>query len=90
MDVSWLTHERIRSAVVVAVLTLLAQGLPGLSQEGPDDLHRLLKMFFVLAGVGTGIALAGYAIPSKVLQIAGIALIFLGVAVFVAAIGAYG
>lgn len=75
---------------MVAVLTLVAQGLPGLTQDGPDDLHRLLKMFFVLAGAGTGLALLGYAAPSKALQIAGIALIFLGVAVFVAAIGAYG
>jgi hypothetical protein len=72
------------------MLTFVAQSLPGLSDEGPDDLHRLLKMFFVLAGVGTGLALAGYAIPSKALQIAGIALIFLGVAVFMAAIGTYG
>jgi hypothetical protein len=75
---------------VVAVLTLVAQGLPGLSQDGPDDLHRLIKMFFALAGAGTVIALAGYGIPSKALQIAGIAMIFLGVGLFVAAIGVYG
>jgi hypothetical protein len=72
------------------MLTLVAQALPGLSEEGPDDLHRLLKMFFVLEGVGAAITLAGYAFPSKALQIAGIALIFLGVAVFVAAVGTYG
>jgi hypothetical protein len=72
------------------VLTLLAQGLPGLSQDGPDDLHRLLKMFYVLFGAGVVISFAGYGIPSKTLQIAGIALIFLSTAVFVAAIGTFG
>jgi hypothetical protein len=93
-----LTAQRIRGplaaytlrSVVVSLLTLLAQGTPGLSQEGPDDLQRLLKMFYVLAGAGTLIALAGYAIPSKTLQIVGIALIFLGVGVFVAAVGSFG
>ncbi|MGI8749412.1 MAG: hypothetical protein ACR2J6_02485 [Thermoleophilaceae bacterium] len=69
------------------MLTLLAQGL---TQDGPDDLQRLLKMFYVLFGVGVLISFAGYAIPSKTLQIVGIALIFLSTGVFVAAIGSFG
>ena len=72
------------------MLTLLAQGLPGLTQEGPDDLHRLLRMFYVLFGLGVVLAFLGYGIPSKTLQIVGIALIFLGTGVFVAAIGSFG
>jgi hypothetical protein len=72
------------------VITLLAQGLPGLTQDGPDDLQRLLKMFYVLFGAGVLISFAGYGIPSKTLQIVGIALIFLSTGVFVAAIGSFG
>ena len=71
------------------MLTLLAQGMPGLTQDGPADLQRLLKMFYVLFGAGALISLA-YGIPSKALQIVGIALIFLSTGVFVAAIGAFG
>jgi hypothetical protein len=76
---------------VLAALTHLAQGgLPGLGQEGPEDLQRLLKMFYVLFVGGAVIAVLGYAIPSKMLQIVGIALIFLSTGVFVAAVGSYG
>ncbi len=76
---------------MIAVLTLLAQGgAPGLDQEGPEDLQRLLKLFYVLFGVGVAVAILGYAIPSKLLQIAGIALIFLSTGVFIAAVGSYG
>lgn len=75
----------------MAALTLLAQGgLPGLNQDGPDDLQRLLKMFYVLFAGGVVIAALGYAIPSKMLQIFGIGLIFLGTGVFFAAISGYG
>lgn len=72
------------------MLTLLAQGMPGLTQDGPADLQRLLKMFYVLFGAGALISFAGYGIPSKTLQIVGIALIFLSTGVSVAAIGAFG
>lgn len=76
---------------MTAVLTLLAQGgLPGLNQEGPEDLQRLLKMFYVLFAAGVVVAGLGYAIPSKMLQIAGIALIFLSTGVFMVAVGTYG
>ena len=76
---------------MTTVLTLLAQGgLPGLGQEGPEDLQRLLKMFYVLFAGGVVVAILGYAIPSKMLQIAGIALIFLSAGVFMAAVGSYG
>ncbi|HEX5910283.1 MAG TPA: hypothetical protein VFY44_07300 [Thermoleophilaceae bacterium] len=76
---------------MLAALTLLAQGgLPGLGQDGPEDLQRLLKMFYVLFTGGAIIAILGYAIPSKMLQILGIALVFLSTAVFMAAVSGYG
>ena len=76
---------------MLAALTLLSQGgLPGLGQDGPEDLQRLLKMFYVLFGGGAIIAVLGYAIPSKMLQILGIALVFLSTGVFMAAISGYG
>ena len=76
---------------MLAALTLLAQGgLPGLGQDGPEDLQRLLKMFYVLFTGGVLIAILGYAIPSKMLQIVGIALVFLSTAVFMAAVSGYG
>ena len=75
----------------MALLTLLAQGgLPGLDQEGPEDLQRLLKMFYVLFAGGAVIAILGYAIPSKMLQIFGIGMVFLSTAVFMAAVSGYG
>ena len=75
----------------MAVLTLVAQGgLPGLGQDGPEDLQRLLKMFYVLFGGGVIIAILGYAIPSKLLQIFGIGMIFISTAVFMAAVSGYG
>jgi len=75
----------------MTVLTLLAQGgMPGLDQEGPEDLKRLLNLFYVLFGVGVAVAILGYAIPYKLLQIAGIAMIFLSAGVFMAAVGSYG
>jgi hypothetical protein len=75
----------------MTVFTLLAQGgLPGLGQDGPDDLQRLLKIFYVLFGLGVVIAILGYAIPSKMLQIFGIGIVFLSTAVFMAAVSGYG
>jgi hypothetical protein len=76
---------------VVAVLTLLAQGgLPGLGQDGPEDLQRLLKIFYAMFAGGVIIAVLGYAIPSKGLQILGIGMVFLATAVFMAAVSGYG
>ena len=72
------------------VSALLAIDLPSLGRDGPDDLQRLLKMFYVLFGSGVVIAFAGYGIPSKVLQVAGIALIFLSTAVFMVAVSGFG
>ncbi len=75
----------------MAVLTLLAQGgLPGLDQDGPEDLQRLLKLFYVLFVGGVVIAILGYAIPSKMLQIFGIGMVFVSTAVFMAAVSGYG
>ena len=47
-------------------------------------------MFYVLFAGGVIIAILGYAIPSKMLQIVGIALVFLSTAVFMAAVSGYG
>ena len=72
------------------MLTWLAATGQGLDQAGPEDLQRLLKMFYVLLGGGAFIAILGYGIPSKTLQIVGIALIFLSAGVFMAAVSGYG
>ena len=76
---------------MLAALTLLAQGgLPGLGQEGPEDLQRLLKMFYALFVGGVVIAVLGHAIPSKLLQAVGIGMVFLSTGVFVVAVSSYG
>lgn len=74
----------------MTALTLLAQGGAGLGQDGPEDLQRLLKMFYVLFTGGVVIAVLGHAIPSKMLLIFGIGMVFLSTAVFMAAISGYG
>ncbi len=83
--------RRLRCVAVLAALNLLAQGgLPGLGQDGPEDLQRLLKVFYVLFAGGVVVSGVGYAIPSKMLQIVGIGMIFLSTAVFMAAVSGYG
>ncbi len=77
-------------SVVVALITFLALDVPGLNIDGPDRLHALLKLFYFVFGGGALISILGYGIPSKTMQIVGIALIFASTAIFVAAIGSYG
>ena len=73
------------------LVTLLGQiSLPGLGQNGPDDLQRLLTIFYLMMGGGFFIAVAGHIFKSRTLVMAGIALIFIGTAVFMVAVGSYG
>ena len=73
------------------LVTVLGQiSLPGLGQEGPDDLQRLLTIFYLMMGGGFFIAVAGHIFKSRTLVMAGILLIFIGTAVFMVAVGSYG
>ena len=70
---------------------LLAQvDLPGLGQEGPDDLRSLLTMSFILLAVGFVIGVIGHVTQLRPLVIAGIVVIFVATAFFVVAVGQYG
>jgi hypothetical protein len=70
---------------------LLAQvDLPGLGQEGPDDLRSLLTMSFILLAVGFVIGVIGHITQVRLLVIAGISVIFVATAFFVVAVGQYG
>ncbi len=76
---------------MTALLTILGQiGIPDAGQQGDEDLQRLLNAFYVLVGLGFLIAVAGHLFESKTLVIIGIAMFFVGTAVFMAAVGAYG
>jgi hypothetical protein len=75
---------------VAALLTFLALDVPGLGSEGPDRLQQYLRLFYLSFGAGAVISVLGYGIPSKTMQIIGIALIFLSTGIFVVAIGSYG
>ena len=71
--------------------TVLGQiSLPGLGQEGPDDLQRLLTIFYLMMGGGFLIAITGHIFKSRTLVMSGILLIFIGTAVFMVAVGSYG
>ena len=71
--------------------TMLGQiSLPGLGQEGPDDLQRLLTIFYLMMGGGFLIAVTGHIFKSRTLVLSGILLIFIGTAVFMVAVGSYG
>ena len=71
--------------------TVLGQiSLPGLGQEGPDDLQRLLTIFYLMMGGGFLIAITGHIFKSRTLVMAGILLIFIGTGVFMVAVGSYG
>jgi len=75
---------------VAALITFLALDIPGLDSPGPDRLRQMLKLFYFAFGAGAVISIIGYGVPSKTMQIVGIALIFLSTGIFVAAIGSYG
>ena len=74
------------------LVALVAQipDLPGLGDEGPDDLESLLALCFVLMGVGFGIGVLGHIIRSRVLVAIGIAVVMAGTVVFALAVGRYG
>jgi len=76
---------------VATLATALGQiSLPGLGQEGPDDLQQLLTIFYLMMGGGFFIAIAGHIFKSRALVLVGIILIFTGTAVFMVAVGSYG
>ena len=76
---------------MTALLTILGQiGIPDPGRQGSEELQRLLNAFYLLVGLGFMIAVAGHLFQSRTLVIVGIAMFFLGTAVFMAAVGAYG
>ena len=76
---------------MATLATVLGQiSLPGLGQDGPNDLQRLLTVFYLMMGGGFFIAVTGHVFKSRTLVIAGIVLIFSGTAVFMVAVGSYG
>lgn len=75
---------------VLALITFLALDVPGLDSAGPNRLHHFLDLYYAAFVVGAVISIAGYGIPSKTMQIVGIALIFISTGIFVVAIGSYG
>ena len=76
---------------MAALLSILGQiGIPDPGQEGGKDLQRLLDLFYVLVGVGFLVAVAGHLFDSRALVIVGIAMFFIGTAVFMVAVGTYG
>ena len=76
---------------MATLATLLGQiSLPGLGQEGPGDLQRLLTVFYLMLGGGFFIAVTGHIFKSRTLVLVGIILIFTGTAVFMVAVGSYG
>ena len=70
----------------------LAQGpdLPGLGDEGPDDLGSLLNLCFILLLAGFGIGVLGHLTRPRTLVAIGILVVMVGSAAFVLAVGRYG
>jgi hypothetical protein len=70
---------------------VLAQvDLPGLGQEGPDDLRALLTTSFALLAVGFVVGVIGHVTQLRALVAAGIMLVFAATVFFVLAVGEYG
>jgi hypothetical protein len=73
------------------IVALLAQvDLPSLGQEGPEDLRRLLAIFFTLFGLGFFVAVLGHLFRSRVMVGIGVTMVFLGTALFMVAIAEEG
>ena len=74
------------------MLALIAQlNLPDLDiPDGSDDLNQLLRVFGVLFGTGFLIGILGHVFDSRTLRAAGIAMVMVGTAAFVVAVGSYG
>lgn len=70
----------------------LAQGpdLPGLGEEGPGDVGSLLNLCFILLVAGFVIGVLGHLTRTRALVAIGIAVVMVGSAVFVFAVGRYG
>jgi hypothetical protein len=64
--------------------------LPGLGDEGPDDLESLLSLSFLLMGAGFAIALLGHLTRTRALVAIGVLVVLAGSGVFLLAIGRYG
>jgi hypothetical protein len=70
----------------------LAQGpdLPGLGDEGPGDVGSLMNLCFILLVTGFVIGVLGHLTRTRALVAIGIAVVMVGSAVFVLAVGRYG
>jgi hypothetical protein len=75
---------------LLAAVVAQIPDLPGLGDEGPDNLESLLTLCFVLMGLGFGIGVLGHIIRSRVLVAIGIVVVMAGTVVFVLAVGRYG
>jgi hypothetical protein len=75
---------------LLAALVAQIPDLPGLGDEGPDDLESLLTTCFVLLGAGFAIGVLGHLIRSRALVAVGVAVVMAGSVVFVLAVGRYG
>ena len=74
----------------IRAIVLEAPHLPGLGQEGPEDLRLLLGVFYLLLAVGLVTGILGHVIRSRTLVAAGVAIIFVGTGFFLAAVGTRG
>ena len=74
------------------VLALLAQMAPptNFPSDGPDDLKRLLGMFFALIGIGFGLGLVGHLVRSRTLVAMGFGAVIVGTGFFVVAMFTHG
>jgi hypothetical protein len=70
--------------------TDLAVDLPGLGQEGPDDLRSLLTVCFVLMFAGFAIGTVGHLTRSRTLVGIGVSIVLIGTTAFVLAVGRFG
>ena len=71
------------------MLALLAQAAPNDFPSGPDDLERYLNAFYLLFGIGFIIGMLGGLFKSRTLQAIGIALVFIGTALFFVAVAQF-
>jgi hypothetical protein len=75
---------------LLAAVVAQIPDLPGLGDEGPDNLESLLTLCFMLMGLGFGIGVLGHIIRSRVLVAIGIVVVMAGTVAFVLAVGRYG
>jgi hypothetical protein len=75
---------------LAAALLFSQISLPGLGQEGPDDLRSLLTVSFILLTVGFAIGVLGHIAQIRTLVTIGIVIVFAGTAFFILAVGEYG